>query len=57
MFGTLPDNTIHLFLSNIRVVSGGLVHWNVLSLSHTRTVPVTGIAEAVASEAAQVAYC
>jgi len=57
MFGTLPDNAICLFLSNIREGSGGLVHWNVLSLSHTGTVPLTGIAEAVTSEASQVAYC
>jgi hypothetical protein len=56
MFSTLPDNAICLFLLNIREGSGGLVHWNVLSLSRTGTVPLTGIVETVASEASQVAY-
>jgi len=51
MFGPFQDNVIRLFLSNIREGSGGLVHWNVLSLSRTGTVPLTGIAETVASEA------
>jgi len=47
MFGTLPDNAIRLFLSNVRESSGGLVHWNVLSLSRTGSlkwlVPLTGM--------------
>ena len=53
MFGTHPDNAIHLFFSNIKEGSGGLL----LSHSHTGTVPLTGIAGAVAAEASQVAYC
>jgi len=57
MFSTLPDNAIHLLLSNIQEGSGDLVHLNGLPLSCVGTVPLTGIAEAVASEASQVAYC
>jgi len=48
MFGSFPENAIRLFLSNTREGSGGLVQWNVLSLSRTGTVPVNGIAEAEA---------
>jgi len=57
MFGTLPENAILLFLLDIREGSGRLVQWNVLSLPRAGTVPLTGIEEAFASDASQVAYC
>jgi hypothetical protein len=56
MFGTLPDNAIRLILSNIREGSGGLVDWNLLSISSTGTFPLTGTGEADLSEASHVAY-
>jgi hypothetical protein len=59
MIDIFPDKAIRHFLSNVSEASGGLVHWNILSLSCTGLFPVatlTGIAGAVASEASQVAY-